>query len=926
MNPAFTADERDYMRSRYSARDVVIFDPCTPVFRAKVASLPTGPTYLQLAYNTVSLGDYTDIREGMEVVISATADHTQPLWTGRMAANASASLLPINESAFVVTTAYYITVIDTYNPLPMVRAGDLVDGRKPYQGQAATITNLPSVLLKASAGTAQFILNPSIIPVDGATVTGIVYDIPGAVYDMGSSTTLNSTITMPADSHTWARLTYTLSTGVIRYMVFQIIVYHPTASTLTNQAIDSLRLTRTWEGQHATCRAFRGVGLSAVMNGTRCVVASRTLLRGGDVDLDPVLFVGYLIKETNATQNASDKNVAFEIASLWERAASLPLNPIAIRDVASPSQWDEINLPTTQRVINHILARYSTLLTLCALNLDYTDSTWYGGDMDVNSSSIGDAVKGVLSEIQAQITAKPSGELFVRRDLRDEDDATRDAAAVMWTLERADIANLQVTVNHNEQTGRVVIGVAGYNTSRSAPLIRRVAAPAVTLGSSPETQTLQNQLLPANKTPAELFGDPLTPLVEGLGQKRAGNILAMLNPPHSPTGEGRPSLSMLSPNCFEWIDCNIPASAITRGWAVVGRYLLASMEIEYDSTLSSHRVNFELLPETQGGAAMTVVSVPSTGEGFVTPPQSAYSGNYPTPSTLNGDNPTFTRGDMGGMGNPYPADQSNEEAALNGGASCTSFAISFANSSPVGAGFTSVLGANYEVTLAGKGIVQDISQCSDFTAGRDGWGVVDNYVPGEGFMRDDYRGRPDRLLTTKSVGHILSATIIFNEAFSTGWIDLRAMPSGSPTYERIDATGASSYTFVGDYASGINLDIGTDGVGGGPNPDLSPTLRLIGICYTVSTENRVYSDAFYTFRISEEEGHEGEEIDIAYTDAFTINGVPIIAPPLYNPSHQYTVQWEGDGNIPSVVYNDDDYLDNSNDLMTVKLCGENAAT
>lgn len=935
MNPVFSPTQVGYMRSRYSARDLVIFDPCTPVFRAKVASVPTGPTYLSIVYNTVSLGSFSAIKEGMSVIISTTADHTVPIYgiqEMRVAAAATASVLPINESAFVLSATYFITVLNTYKPMPRVRQGAYVDGRIAFQGQTATINNLPSAQIRISSTTGQFVLNPSIVTVDGSTLTSILYDIPGATYNVGSTIVLASTVTMPADSHTWARLSYTLSSGVTAWMVFQLIVIPTSGSTLPTQAIEGLRLQRGWDGHHATCKSYKNVTASQVMNGTRCVVVSLATLRAGDAGLSPIRFVGYLTKEANGTTVAPDtgeivRYVQFDIASIWERVSQIALNPIAIRDSASPAAWDEINLPTTQRVINHILSRYSTVLNLCCLNLDDVGNTWFGGDMDVNSSSIGDAIGDVLSEIQAHITPQPSGELYLRRNLVHEDDATRNAATTIWEILPSDVSEINYTARHDEETGRIIIGVAGYFTNRSTPVVRKVTAPAVTLGTSPQTVTRGNQLLPSNKTLAELFGNPLLPLVPGLAQLRGGGILAAENPPYELSGTGRPSLSCLNPNCFQWINVSLPASTLTRGRAITGRHLLVSMEIEYDPIGPSHNVRFELLPETRGGSAISVVSLPPTNTaGYVVPPLPAYGGNYGGPSTLNVPDstyrPIFGQGDMGGIGMPIPADQAYSESQYNPAPGCRGFAISFKNSVAVGAGFLTTLGSPYAISTSGSAMIDDgatTTLSSNFTIDAQGWdealGGYAVYEPGVGFGRG---GTNARIYITKGfAGTISGITLYFNEAMPAGG-KLELYYAGSSTH----TISGSNPTVSGlSITSGIQINLYDPALGN----ILPATFRLTRVDVATTTpSNPLYGDTFYQWNEKED---TGEPINIALkSGGLYINGAVAATPPLFNENHEYSFTKTGTGLAFEFVYSDSSYSNNQNVPLQIQICGTGAAT
>lgn len=112
-----------------------------------------------------------------------------------------------------------------------------------------------------------------------------------------------------------------------------------------------------------------------------------------------------------------------------------------------------------------------------------------------------------------------------------------------------------------------------------------------------------------------------------------------------------------------------------------------------------------------------------------------------------------------------------------------------------------------------------------------------NYVPGEGRMRDEYRGRLDRVQFGKILpaGQLKKVTLLFNESLpNTTWVDVRAGVT-VPTYKRQYANGTNTMTITGFPVSsnaGLNLDIGNDAPGPGmPNTPISASFRVIGVCW-----------------------------------------------------------------------------------------------
>jgi hypothetical protein len=932
VNPVLTETQIGYLRSRQRARYIAVFDPCAVVFRARVAVVPDAAdgTYLNIDYNTVSVGAYTDILDGMTYIISATTDHTQELYRGYVAAMPTSTTLPINEAAFPLSTSYYITVLDTYEVWQKVRKGALVGGHLAFERSAPTITGVPSVSFKESETTESFTLTAlGQATEDGESIDSYEWSVLGE-----TSSTDTITVDVPADTHVWGWVKVTDTLGTSTRLNFRLINRKRFGSTLPSAVCDNPRITRNWGGHHVSIRAYQGVSLSSLLNGCAMVIVSAVALEAGPVAIDPVVFVGYLTKEANNSESITDKSVSFEASSPWEIASQSAMNQIAVRDSATPTVWDQLNYPTPQRVTAHILSRYSTVLNVCGLNLDDVDSTWYSGEANVKSNSIGDAVNDfVLSEINAHVTSAASGELYVRRDLRYTDTDTRDDADVVWTLTKTDISSLNYTARHDEKTGRVIIGFRTFYTNRSPSKGGKGVAPAVTLGRSPETQTRPNQLLPADLSDA----DTLMAAAE-----RVGNILAAENTPFELGASVRPQLQYLNPNNFQWLTLSLPASVMTRGRALTVRALLASLELDYDVRLQRIGVTITLIPETQGGAAIIVAMLSpnaSSLTGVITPPLGAYGGSFPMPSTLNlpdGDTERpFSRRDMSGMGPPMPADQAADEGRRQVQGNKRTFAISFKNPDPVAAGFLSVNSATYRITVSGTAYIGTGRLTLDYNFLEDDYadqgisGDVDGntagWTLGQGWGGTTV-GAEDRCYVKKTFDDptpVISVTEYWDGFTDDTNANYRIGINGSfgavntmtlgQTSGGVTINDTADYLYAGFERSGFITDF------------VAYLIRLVIV--VAAGGGDLFADAFYSFEKGEEED-EGEDINVEYLGSdrgLMINGSPVAVPPVYNPNHEYTFEWTGDGNNPTFVWMDDDYSDNTNALLYITIEGPNAS-
>lgn len=907
MNPILTSTPLGWVRSpRYWNKDYLYPCPNAVVFQAKVAAVPTTATYLEIEFDTVSVGSFSDIQIGQTVIISATSDHMDYLHMGRVADTATSDTLPVNEDAYPLDTAFYITVTDSYRELPKVRAGALVDGRKPYENLPPAIKNMRSAYHKWSATTASFPFAPvGQAMADGATISSYAWYIPGATYTTGSASTQNITVTVP-HGHRHGRLTVTDSNGVSQWMVFEIFVDDPTSPTLALTSADRLSLTRTLSGHHCTFTAYKNVKTSDILDGTRMTVVSKPRYSGGDPALDSVRFVGYLVKESNSTNSPNDKSVSFELAGLWERAGQLPFNAIAIRDKATPAAWDEIDKPTTQRVVWHILTRYSVLPNLAAIDFDVTDDTWYGGDRNVSSNSLGDACEQALSEINAVLLGDPSGQMYLRRHAFFLSQAEQDALDTVLTLTSSDMRNLSFQRSHDDPVGRVVIGFAGFYTNGTAPKIGRGRAPTVTLGTSPEVREINNQLMKADQSETDLLAEV---------EQRTAAHLGVANLPYDALGlEARDGFAWMTPSVSQWVPVTLATGLTTRGRTFSAvKHLLTSVQIDYDNRANTDTVKFELTPLPGPQSALVVANLTPTAQALdeiVVPIQGAFSG-LNSPSSLNSPDTTtpnkFTEDNMGGIGSTIPADRQADKARRTPANGSRMVPIGLWVSTPVNAGFLSVLGADYTFTVSGYGVVGGGVPAIVLTPNNLSLPNVVNYLGKVG---------TDDLWRVFSYPNSIYGNVDIASSVSPFYIN-NLTPESGGAWQWVSAP----YTTTLTDAIGLSLTVGFGGYFVGPGQFVIQVGATSGSGGT--TPGTTYGDALFLWELDA----DGNEINkrLNPDNGLEIDG-SVAATLLYNKSHEYTFTRTGTGSQFSIVFNDAYYPDNQRVPLLVTIKGPNAGT
>jgi hypothetical protein len=117
--------------------------------------------------------------------------------------------------------------------------------------------------------------------------------------------------------------------------------------------------------------------------------------------------------------------------------------------------------------------------------------------------------------------------------------------------------------------------------------------------------------------------------------------------------------------------------------------------------------------------------------------------------------------------------------------------------------------------------------CYDFKLSKNGFLPNESWTLGEGFKRDDYRSRPDRLtiLRNFSTNQYTGVTVYFNEPF-TGFVDIRSYAGAIQQTLTFSGETMQKATFSAR-SSLLSIDCRK-----AANASLSSTLRLTAVCMT----------------------------------------------------------------------------------------------
>jgi len=625
---------------------------------ARVNQASFALSFVSITFDTVTTGAYTDVLEGMTVLISHTNDKRAAYFVGRVRAGTTSTILKVNETSAVISDNDYVFVLNDHR---MYHKLGRESGGVYYKDYALTFSALKPIiygLQSAYAGivsgspagyTVAFSASATAATY-GATITGYAWTIPsGGTVTAGSISTASVTVRFDASaSEYWVKLVVTDSGG--RTQTRHIPVFAVPADLSTTVALGFKGANITCDidnGWSATVEAFDDV--DSVLDNTLAVIFNVEYYNGTATNLNGnVEFVGRLRKETNRSETDDTYGLisssSFELESVASQLARISAPYITTQDSASAAAWDQITHLTVWRAITYML-EHSTFHELHSLSFGDLTETYRAYQLEVDQGNQFDSVKSLAQAINAVIEFTPAGEARINRDARYLATASRNALTTVATFTTNDATAWTIERDHVETVGLVEASGGTYAVSSmgiqgAAVTLLLSIAPGTAQGNADGTTTLTRQILGADfaKIPAQ------TEL-----NTRTGNHYAKENDEVTLAVDMLDGYHFLIPSVSQWYKWEIAASENTRGIAYTTsvRWLLKSIDVTHDNETGTKAVNAVFTIETEGTPGQTqnypptgntpsplpdIPSIPAYPEFPPLPP--IYLPGTPTPDTI----------------------------------------------------------------------------------------------------------------------------------------------------------------------------------------------------------------------------------------------------------------------------------------------------
>lgn len=604
-----------------------------PVFKARLNLASPSYPFQRLPYDTVTLGAYTDIREGMTVFLG-TSDGADDLGRGRvrLSENGVATATDIyvgqfsrgrRDGEFDLQDNAYITVLDDYrvwSVVPRITSDGTV--YKDYKAPYSWCEPQPPVA-NAGVGYAGFV-NPtsgtvsldfdgssSFAVASGASITGYAWDFVDGTPASGNTAQVTG-VTFPPGFR-WVRLTVTDSNGQSHTAVVPVLAIDrdnlPVGYVQNFQVVEQ-RCTR--EGQEIAFRIFEDIPLSDFPDGTLVMYWEEEYYAGvrgvpsGPDGREHMKFIGWIDTEpTEIVAGEYDTAAAVELRCIdvAGRLRQLPGFPMTIERATSPTRWTQLKGLNIDRYVWFILRWHSTALSLADFTWSGTGETYAIPILGSDGGSLWEQADGRAQAIAHLLTCDRWGRLSMRPDPQLRDPADRTSA-----VQVALTADDYVRVDYTRQRSPRVHWLWGE-------AIQASTSPASSATVVPLFCTAPGKA-PGQGVSETRQGEQVVVDQDELNVREGHRYAVRHNPEETYFSvelahAGDPGFD---PARLDWVVVTLPSSiAAQRGLSLSDeRFLLVELSIEHDHEAQTKRIELTLERERFGTPAATYI--PPTGD------------------------------------------------------------------------------------------------------------------------------------------------------------------------------------------------------------------------------------------------------------------------------------------------------------------------
>jgi hypothetical protein len=608
-----------------------IFQPVA-IFKAQVNDVSIGLGARVITFDSVSLGLYTYLQDGMTMWVGLTPGG-QELGKIRIRSATSTQITVSENDDVDWRDRAYLTVF-RYHELWPIYPRIIIDPSNSenvifYKDFDIVYTNQNSILgTFVNAGSHRAaILDPL------SNQTQIYYSSTGSYNLLGDSLTYDwffegatvtgSSLATPGYiiynqvGQYETRLTISGSSGGVDTAYRYISIYDNLNPPIQKWQLQGLSGSRDEGGYTASIRIFDIIPIQenaiVILFGNSWYGNIQTNLGGNAQNSSDIFFVGYIDKDS-IQYDYEHSEISFDAVSLTETMKKTSGFSVSVKSVASPTKWYELLDMDGKRALYHYLKWHTTALAL-------EDVQFIGDDppiqyFDSDRGSMYDAIHNYMQNaLIGNVVSDRQGKMWLEVEARAYPNPTGTFGNSVMSIDKRDWMNtpniderLIDDASYLEYGGIAYSGVA---TGTFAALI----------GSAPGNAPGFYGSIDNHEGMALRGQEQLNQLV--------GNLLANKNSPYPTINmDMSETLTNLDIAPQETLGIHITKNDTIRNLAIDGLYIPSSMSWRYDSV--EHRLLLQLessqLVTGKTGQTVIIPSVNDVGGGFVFDP---FSTSFP---------------------------------------------------------------------------------------------------------------------------------------------------------------------------------------------------------------------------------------------------------------------------------------------------------
>lgn len=590
-----------------------IFQPVA-IFKARVNNASAAKGDRIIAFDTVSLGLYTYIQDGMTMWIGTT-DGGMEVGKVRVRSATPTTITVSENSNIAWADNLYLTIFRYWELWPIypriIQNPANIEDVIFYKDYDIPYTNQNSILgtyVNAGPHRAAW-LDPA------SGQTQIYYSSTGSYNLLGNTLNYNwffegatvtgsssadpGYITYNTPGHYVTRLSISGSSGGVDTTYRYVSIYNQANPPISKWTLDSLQGSRDEGGYSASIKVFEIIPVQehavVVIFGQNEYGSTPANLGGNYPNAGDILFVGYVDKDS-ISYDYQHSQVSFDATSLTDVMQKSSGFGVSVKSVLSPTKWYELLDMDGRRALYHYLRWHTTALAI-------SDFQFVGNDVpiqffDSDRESMYDAINNYMQgALVGKVVSDRQGKIWMEIDAAAYPNPTGTFTPAIMNITNRDWMNSPVIeerltndVSYMEWGG---VAYSGVNTGTFDPVMSE--APGNAPGFYGEVTSLQGLALQN----------------QGQLNQMLGNVFANKNSKFPTIGlDMAINAANLDIAPQETVELHIAREDTVRNVQIDGLYIPDSVTLKYDPKGFSLLPTWDMKSLVNGDPASTVIIPP----------------------------------------------------------------------------------------------------------------------------------------------------------------------------------------------------------------------------------------------------------------------------------------------------------------------------